>query len=468
MNLSQAHYTLIQEKKPKKSIPISINSNPFPFQYIFNNKKQNLAISYITMGNKIQKIQKNKNSNILSVSKKNTTQTIGNKNLITESHISKYSVNSLISKSSLINQNFNSQLKISTYKIIKNINKTSDYSSLLSRSKNIKNNDQKKLANISINTIIKSNSMLKDNSKINKKPNLKSNIRNFNSKNTKDFITGSFLTLNHNYLNVKEEKNIELTLNNGKNKVQKKLIKNNKYLFNPFQKQIDNIKNNKKILVSSFINNNIKDKKNNNKLDKTNNTNNKKIISKASTQCKTNKTITTSNKNNLNSNFRNIRNKTISINLNKILNDIQIEKKNYKRKIKRNEINLNKRNTSSSLLEIIEKNIEKENSHILIKENNEEKKNNSLNSFLSKLTDEKNIINNNNSQDNNKSYQNNLFNENNLYEIPDNYNDKFDNLHSIVKKIPFNKVLINCGNFFSITNKRYDTYINEFIKKYSN
>ena len=57
MNLSQAHYTLIQEKKPKKSIPISINSNPFPFQYIFNNKKQNLAISYITMGNKIQKIQ---------------------------------------------------------------------------------------------------------------------------------------------------------------------------------------------------------------------------------------------------------------------------------------------------------------------------------------------------------------------------------------------------------------------------
>jgi hypothetical protein len=310
--------------------------------------------------------------------------------------------------------------------------------------------------------------MLKDNSKINKKPNLKSNIRNFNSKNTKDFITGSFLTLNHNYLNEKEEKNIELTLNNGKNKVQKKLIKNNKYLFNPFQKQIDNIKNNKKILVSSFINNNIKDKKNNNKLDKTNNTNNKKIISKASTQCKTNKTITTSNKNNLNSNFRNIRNKTISINLNKILNDIQIEKKNYKRKIKRNEINLNKRNTSSSLLEIIEKNIEKENSHILIKENNEEKKNNSLNSFLSKLTDEKNIINNNNSQDNNKSYQNNLFNENNLYEIPDNYNDKFDNLHSIVKKIPFNKVLINCGNFFSITNKRYDTYINEFIKKYSN
>ena len=229
MNLSQAHYSLIQEKKPKKSIPISINSNPFPFQYIFNNKKQNLAISYITMGNKIQKIQKNKNSNILSVSKKNTTQTIGNKNLITESHISKYSVNSLISKSSLINQNFNSQLKISTYKIIKNINKTSDYSSLLSRSKNIKNNDQKKLANISINTIIKSNSMLKDNSKINKKPNSKSNIRNFNSKNTKDFITGSFLTLNHNYLNEKEEKNIELTLNNGKNKVQKKLIKNNRF-----------------------------------------------------------------------------------------------------------------------------------------------------------------------------------------------------------------------------------------------
>jgi len=470
MNHSQIN--LIQENnfpKTKKSNPISINSNPFPFQFIVNKKKHNLAISYITMGNQIQKMQKNKNSNLLSVSKKNTAQTLGNKNLITESNISKYSVNSLISKSSFTNQNCNTQLKISTYKLVNKNNNISDYSSLLFKSKNIKKNDEKKSANISVNNIIKSNSILKDNLKIYNKPYSKSNIRNFNLKNTKDFIVYNFHTLNNNILNEKEIKNIELTLNNGKNKNKKKIIKNkeNKYLFNPFQYKINNnCKKEKKFLISSFINNNIKDKTNNNKLNKTNNSNNTKIISKASTQCKTNNTITSSNKNNANSNFRNIRNKTISINLNKILKDIQIEKKNNKTIIKRNQINLNNQNTSS-LLEIIENNIEKESSHKLIRENNEEKEDNSLDSFLSRLIDEKNIININNNHHNNKSY-NNLFDENNLYEIPENYDDKFDNLHSIVRKIPFNKVLINCGNFFSLTNKRYDTYINEFIKKYSN
>ena len=470
MNLSEILLTKDNNfQKTKKSNPISINSNPFPFQFIINNKKHNLAISYITMGNQIQKIQKNKNSNILSVSKKNTAQTLGNKNMISESHISKYSVNSLISKSSFTNQNCNTQLKISNYKIVNKNNNKSDYSSFLFKSKKTKKNDEKKSANISINNIIKSNSILKENSKIYNKLNSKSNIRNCNLKNTKDFIINNFHTLNNNILNEKEIKNIELTLNNGKNKNKKKIIKNNKnYLFNPFQKKItNNVKKENKILVSSFINNNIKNKKNNNKLNKTNNTNNKKIISKASTQCKTNNTITSSNKNNVNSNFRNIRNKTISINLNKILKDIQIEKKNYKSIIKRNQINLNNQNTTS-LLEIIEKNIEKESSHKLITENNEEKEENSLDSFLSILKDKKNIINNNNHHHNNKSYINNLFDENNLYEIPENYDDKFDNLHSIVKKIPFNKVLINCGNFFSLTNKRYDTYINEFIQNYSN
>ena len=71
MNLSEISLTKDNNfQKTKKSNPISINSNPFPFQFIINNKKHNLAISYITMGNQIQKIQKNKNSNILSVSKK--------------------------------------------------------------------------------------------------------------------------------------------------------------------------------------------------------------------------------------------------------------------------------------------------------------------------------------------------------------------------------------------------------------
>ena len=49
MNLSEISLTKDNNfQKTKKSNPISINSNPFPFQFIEKKKKHNLAISYIT------------------------------------------------------------------------------------------------------------------------------------------------------------------------------------------------------------------------------------------------------------------------------------------------------------------------------------------------------------------------------------------------------------------------------------
>ena len=45
-------------KSKKKSIPININSNPTPGKFLFSNQINNIASSYLSMG---QKIQTNKN-----------------------------------------------------------------------------------------------------------------------------------------------------------------------------------------------------------------------------------------------------------------------------------------------------------------------------------------------------------------------------------------------------------------------
>ena len=41
-------------KSKKKSIPININSNPTPGKFLFTNHINNIASSYLSMGQKIQ------------------------------------------------------------------------------------------------------------------------------------------------------------------------------------------------------------------------------------------------------------------------------------------------------------------------------------------------------------------------------------------------------------------------------
>ena len=204
MNHSQISSTSENHfKKQKKSIPISIMSNTHPLQFIFNNKKSNLATSYINMGNQIQK---NKNFNIISVSKKNTAQTLGNKNIITQSHLS----NSILSKSNLSN---NTQLKFSTYRNLNDSNKTSDYSALF-KTKIIKTlNNKKNSGNNSFNKVNKNNTF---NNRNNKKPNIKIN-RKVNNKNI-DFSKETLISTK-NKSKEQENKNIDCT-----NKVSKKKI----------------------------------------------------------------------------------------------------------------------------------------------------------------------------------------------------------------------------------------------------
>ncbi len=85
--------------------------------------------------------------------------------------------------------------------------------------------------------------------------------------------------------------------------------------------------------------------------------------------------------------------------------------------------------------------------------------------ILSSSRNNKNINNINNY--NNIKNKNFLLESNNLNNIPVNLDDKFDNLNLIVRKIHFEKVLINCGNLFSIKNKKYDKYIENFNMQFN-
>ncbi len=455
MNKSQAHKSSISDnnnKQSKKTIPISINSNPYPFQFIFNNKKSNLVTSYVNMGNQIQKNnQKNKNSNIILISKKNTAHPLGNKNLIVQSYLSKYSVTSLLSKSNYSNKN-NTQLKIPSYQILNDSNKNSEYPSFLFKAKAKNISEMKKSLNININKIINYNNSLKKNNHLKN--------TNFKFKKENDNHDEIFINSNYNLSKEKGNKKSESTTLNilTHNKTIIDQNKSNKVL-NTLRNQIHNyFKSDNSLFGSSFIN---KSKKNKacrkferKKLIEKINDNNDSI--KHYTICKSYKNnYISSNKNKEDKKIENYRNKTISINLNKILKDIKIEKKKNK-KNHRKHLQKNLEHPIS-LFQIIEKEIPKEE----INENNENKID-KKETELSIITNEKknsNIKNNNNYND--------LFDENNLYEIPEDNDDKFDNLNSIVRKIQFNKILINCGNLFSVNkNNKYFQYFEKFEKEF--
>ena len=453
MNKSQTHKSSISNnhnKQSKKSIPISINSNPYPFQFIFNNKNSNLVTSYVNMSNQIQKNnQKNKNSNVILISKKNTALPLGNKNLIVQSYLSKYSVSSLLSKSNYSNKN-NTQLKIPPYQIFNDSNNNSEYPSLLFKKKVNNINEMKKSMNININKIINFNNSLKK----------KNNLKNSNSKFKKENKNNDEIFINTNYNLSKEKgnKNSESTTSNIliQNKTIIEQNKSNNVL-HTLRNQIHNyFKSDNSLFGSSFIKKS-KKKKACQKFER------KKLIEKIDenndsikhyTICKSyNNNYISSNKNKENKKNDNYRNKTISINLNKILKDIKIEKKK-----KNNRNNLQKNvEQPISLFKIIEKEISKE----VIKGKNENKINKKENN-LSIIRNEEKIYNNKNN--NNFNY---LFEGSNLYEIPEDKDDKFDNLNSIVRKIQFNKILINCGNLFSVNkNNKYFQYFEKFEKDF--
>ena len=64
---------ILDVKQKKKSIPININTNPMPNKFIFSNQVNQIASSYLSMGQKIQTNKNIKSSKIIHVNTNSTT-----------------------------------------------------------------------------------------------------------------------------------------------------------------------------------------------------------------------------------------------------------------------------------------------------------------------------------------------------------------------------------------------------------
>ena len=83
------------------------------------------------------------------------------------------------------------------------------------------------------------------------------------------------------------------------------------------------------------------------------------------------------------------------------------------------------------------------------------------NTFVNERNNEINKNNNINKHNDNKEC-NELFNDSNLCDLPDDFDDKFDDLNAIVRKIKFNLVIVNKENLFSQNNQIYQNFKQEF------
>ena len=93
------HYQKLKEKK--KNLPIGINSNPYPNNFLFSHKPSNIATNYINIGNKINQNQKNKNSK--NSNKTSNSKCLFNNFLSVNTQLSKFSNGSIMSNSNLNN-----------------------------------------------------------------------------------------------------------------------------------------------------------------------------------------------------------------------------------------------------------------------------------------------------------------------------------------------------------------------------
>ena len=136
--------TLNKSKKNKRTIPININSNPYPCKFIFKNEKSHIANSYMNIGNEIYKKQKKIEKDFKFSDLYNNNQSVTNNNL--SNQLSKCSYNTINNQSHFDKK----KLKISTNILLNDYkNKKSVNSSFLFKNgfANIIN-DKKKNSNV--------------------------------------------------------------------------------------------------------------------------------------------------------------------------------------------------------------------------------------------------------------------------------------------------------------------------------
>ncbi len=404
-------------KGKKKSLPISINSNILPCQFIFSKPTSKIATSYINIGQKIQKSNHQK------------TKSINSNNVLMNPYIIMMNNNSRITNNSLIKTNQNLTSIINNNKKIDNSNSISNRDTFYHSRKKTPVYFKKSRQNSGVYCYNISKNLSKNNSLLASKPIKKQIIKNFNFNNNptysnlvnlikksnydeKDNINKRYITLNGNHKKNNKSCN-NYTLNN-------KRMLSHENINIPINKKLDNKENN-------INNNNLLNDKQSKSRDNTN-----RFLKNNSS-----KEISGIQKVNVIHRKSNVPRADIKIDLNKILNEIKITKEQNeisKKTNSKNEINENK----SSI---------KENNIINLDDLNK--------IALSEPNTSKIII--KEKEINNKSI-NELFNEENLYEIPLNFDDKFDDLNSIVRKIHFDQISLSKETLFSNNNKTYKNF----------
>ena len=412
----QPQNTFHNYKGKKKSLPISINSNILPCQFIFSKPTSKIATSYINIGQKIQKSNHQK------------TKSINSNNIIMNPYIIMMNNNSRITNNSLIKTNQNLTSIINNNKKIDNSNSISNRDTFYHSRKKTPVYFKKSRQNSGVYCYNNAKNLSKNNSLLASKPIKKQTIKNFNFNNNPTYSNLVNLIKKSNYDEKDNNMNKRYITLNGNHKKNNKSCNNytlnNKRMLSheniniPINKKLENKENN-------INNNNLLNDKKSKSRDNTN-----RILKNNSS-----KEISGIQKVNVIHRKSNVPRADIKIDLNKILNEIKISKEQNEISNKtnsKNEINKNK----SSIKESNIINLDDLNKIALSEPN------------TSKIK-EKEII--------NKSI-NELFNEENLYEIPLNFDDKFDDLNAIVRKIHFDQISSSKENLFSQNNKTYKNF----------
>ena len=414
----QPQNTFHNYKGKKKSLPISINSNILPCQFIFSKPTSKIATSYINIGQKIQKSNHQK------------TKSINSNNIIMNPYIIMMNNNSRITNNSLIKTNQNLTSIINNNKKIDNSNSISNRDTFYHSRKKTPVYFKKSRQNSGVYCYNNAKNLSKNNSLLASKPIKKQTIKNFNFNNNPTYSNLVNLIKKSNYDEKDNNMNKRYITLNGNHKKNNKSCNNytlnNKSMLSheniniPINKKLENKENN-------INNNNLLNDKKSKSRDNTN-----RFLKNNSS-----KEISGIQKVNVIHRKSNVPRADIKIDLNKILNEIKISKE-------QNEIS-NKTNSKNEINE--NKTLIKENNMINLDVLNKIALSEPNTSKI--IIKEKEVI--------NKSI-NELFNEENLYEIPLNFDDKFDDLNAIVRKIHFDQISSSKENLFSQNNKTYKNF----------
>ena len=282
----------------------------------------------------------------------------------------------------------------------------------------------------------------KGKSKLNR---ISSSIKKISKENKSDFSLSQIndILLKNCLENKEEEKKLNDCNSNSNNKINKKEKNKNEKI-----KEIDN-----KIKINTNFISNIKinGKEYNNKIKNIKNDKlieNKYNLNLNSYTNNSNNNFLINNKNdysidnapeNLGMNFKNMifhKKKTSNKEIIQNISDINLDNDHFP-KTEENNINIKDNNNNEKKL-----NEDKISSY---KQLNDNKKNNELI---------------------NKEIKNNLFDEENLEDLPEDYDEKFDDLYSIINKIKFGNVLVCAEGLFTPEGNTYRKYKDKFDKFY--